>query len=372
MSTKSWVLITTLSVTAILVISIIIYTQTIKQEPTTYTSTSNILLDIEKAKNFHVAYTGSNKILHDGANRTITLVPITDTRQDGNILIPVSRMIIFSSTHAALIDRLGISDKIVGVAWDGNYEWYIGSIKEGLKNGRIKDVGPSNDPNYDEIVTLKPDLVVLVGGTGLWEKHAKKLDELGINYVVNSEWLEEDPLGRFEWIKFFSLFTNDENKAAEIYSEAKAKTLETSKRVSELERTDVLWAGVFRGSVYIPRAESYAGKIINITNGNYVFNDMTGTGSAQISLEELVLRGNDADILIYSSTTVNKTSDITAVSPLLAELKPIQTCRVYAFQPWYWQTIDRINDYMNDVAAILHPDAFQGYELKQFKKVDCD
>lgn len=371
MNLKSKIVTTVIIVAAISILSIVIY-----QEPAQLGSTNDaksvaIELQLERAKNFQVSYVGDNKILVDGANRTITLTK-KEANSDNMIHVPVSRMIIFSSTHAALIDRLGISDKVVGIAWGGNYEWYIDSIKDGLENGRIKDVGPGNNPSYEEIVALEPDLVVLVGGTGLWEEHAKKLDELSINYVVNSEWLENDPLGRFEWIKFFSLFTNDEDEASSIYAEVKAKTIGISKRVSELERPDVLWAGVFRGTVYIPRAESYVGTIINMANGNYVFSDMSGTGSAEISLEELVSRSNDADILIYSSYTVNKTSDITAISPLLAELDPVKTCEVYAFQPWYWQTLDRVDDYMNDVAAILHPDAFTGYELKQFKKVDCD
>ncbi|MEM2760326.1 MAG: ABC transporter substrate-binding protein [Nitrososphaerales archaeon] len=371
MDTKPRILIVTAIIVAISITSIIMYQRSQYPQPTNDAKILSTPLKLEQAKKFQVSYIDDNKILIDGANRTLTLTSNSEIKSDDTIKVPVSRMVIFSSTHAAFIDRLGISDKVVGVAWGRNYEWYIDSIKDGLKNGRIKDVGPSNNPNYDEIVALEPDLVILIGGTGLWEEHAKKLDELGIDYVVNSEWLEDDPLGYFEWIKFFSLFTNDEDKAAAIYTEAKTKTLEISQSVSKLDKPDVLWAAVFRGTVYIPKAESYAGKIINMANGNYIFSDVAGTGSAQISLEELISRAGGADVLIYSDI-VNSTSEILAASPLLKALHPIQACNVYAFQPWYWQRVDRVDDYMSDMAAILHPDEFKTHELKQFKKVACD
>jgi len=224
MNLKFGIVLVVIVLSVIFAVSITIY-QPSQLESSNEEIVANISLELERAKNFQVSYIGEKKIMVDGANRTLTLVPASEVRSKEEIGVPVSRMIIFSSTHAALIDRLGISDKIVGVAWGRNYEWYIDSIKDGLEKGRIKDVGLGNSPSYDQIVALEPDLVVLVGGAGLWEQHAKKLDEVGINYVVNSEWLEDDPLGRFEWIKFFSLFTNDEDKASAIYTETKNKTV---------------------------------------------------------------------------------------------------------------------------------------------------
>lgn len=370
MNIKSKITIALIIVAIISITSIIAYQQTRQLEPVIDTKSTSISLELQRAKNFQVSYIGGNKILIDGANRTITLTPIAKLNKE--VQIPISRMIIFSSTHAALIDRLGISDRVIGVAWGGNYEWYIDGIKDGLQNGRIKDIGPSNSPNYDELVALNPDLVVLVGGTGLWENHAKKLDELGINYVVNSEWLEDDPLGRFEWIKFFSLFTNDEERASKIYDEVAAETSKISDKVSNLEKPDVLWASVFRGTVYIPRAESYVAKVIEMAGGNYIFNDIHGIGSAQISLEELISRADNAEVMIYSSHLVNNTNDIMAAAPLLSEIKQIQSCNVYAFQPWYWQKLDRVDDTLADVAAIIHPEQFPNYQLKQFKELSCE
>lgn len=347
---------------------------------------------VEYAKLFSVHYDGDRKILTDGANRTLILQRSVETQlaadysgykiaavppayagsDDNTILIPAKRIIVFSSTHAAMMDRLGIADRIIGVAWGGGYEWYIDSIKDDLGTGRIRDVGQGNNPNYDEIVSLKPDLVVLVGGTGMWEDKARKLDELGIRYVVNSEWLESDPVARFEWIKFFAALTDDEEKATSVFDEVKAKVDNIAERVEGLDKPNVAWAGVFKGTVYVPRTESYVGKLIEMAGGKYMFEDLPGTGSAQISMEELVARGSNAEILIYSSTETNSTSEIILESPLLASMTAIKSCSVYAFEPWYWQRLDQLDDTVSDIAAIMHPEAFPDYQFKQFKKLQCD
>lgn len=348
---------------------------------------------VEYAKLFNVYYSGERKVLMDGANRTLILqrssetqpavadsrsmitasVPAAYAEPDNAIFIPANRIIVFSSTHAAMMDRLGIADRIVGVAWGGGYEWYIDSIKDGLKAGRIMDIGQGNNPSYDEIVSLKPDLVVLVGGTGMWEDKARKLDELGIRYVVNSEWLESDPVARFEWIKFFAALTDDEEKAVQVFDGAKGKVESVIERIEGLDKPGVAWAGVFKGTAYVPRTDSYVGKMIEVAGGKYLFEDLPGTGSAQISMEELVARGSRAEILVYSSTETNSTSEIIRESPLLAGMAAIKSCQVYAFEPWYWQKLDQLDDTVSDVATIMHPEAFPDYyQLKQFRKLNCD
>jgi iron complex transport system substrate-binding protein len=329
------------------------------------------VIQIEKAKNFDVIVEDDVTFLIDGANRKLVLDADEVIAKD-HITVPANRIVVFSSTHAALMDRLEITDKIVGVAWGNTYEWFIPSIKKGLDDGTIQDIGISNNPDYEKIVALNPDLVILNGGTGLWEKHAKKLDELGIPYVVNSEWLEDDPLGRFEWIKFFAILTNTEEKATKIYNIAKAETNTILEKTSSLESPKVLWAGIFQGTVFVPRSDSYVGAIIKEANGNYVFDDINGTGGAQINIEEMIYRGKEADVWIFSSDLINSTKDIISIHPLLKELRPVQNCNVYSFQPWYWQRLDKYEEFVKDVAAILHPQESSDYQLTQFRKVSCD
>lgn len=329
-------------------------------------------IQIQKAKHFTIHDDGRNTILIDGAERKLALSNKSeDQDKENSIFIPAKRLVVFSSTHAAYLNRLGITDMIVGVAGGNIQEWFIKPIKDGLENNTIKDLGVADNPDYDQMVTLNPDLVVLVGGTGLWEKHAKKLDELGIPYVVSSEWLEDDPLGRFEWIKFFGILTGTESIANTIFEETEDSTESLFDSIKQNESPKAVWASVFNGIVYIPRNNSYVGQILKDANSDYVFSDIGGSGSAEINIEEFVFRARNADIFVFSGSFVNSTGEIISIHPLLAQIGPIQKCNVYSFQPWYWQSADKYDEYAHDVVAMIHQNHFYQYQLKQFKKVEC-
>lgn len=320
-------------------------------------------LTIVSAKKFQLYQDDNTTILVDGGNRKIPLNKILSE--------PADRIIVSSSTHAAFINRLGVVDKIVGIAGANTHEWYLEKIKLNLEKGLIKDTGLGTNPDYDEIIALSPDIVILSGGTGMWEKQGKKLDELGIPYIVVSEWLENEPLGQFEWIKVFGLITGTQDKAWSIFEDASKKAEIITKTVSESKKPTILWVGVFKGIAHVPRNNSYVGELIHLVNAEYAFKNLEGTGSAQISIEDLLVQGKDADILVYSGGFINNTKEIIAINPLLSELGPIKNCNVYRFQPWYWESVDRYEDYINDAAAIAHPELFDNYQLKQFKKISC-
>jgi iron complex transport system substrate-binding protein len=329
-------------------------------------------IQIQKAKHFTTYDNGKDTVLIDGAERKLILSNKSgDQNKENNVVIPTKRLVVFSSTHAAYLNRLGIADRIVGITGGNTQEWFIKPIKDGLENNTIKDLGVADNPDYDQLVALNPDLVVLVGGTGLWEKHAKKLDELGIPYVVSSEWLEDDPLGRFEWIKFFGVLTGTESIADTVFEETIESTESLFDSVKQNKSPKVVWAGIFNGIVYVPRNSSYVGQILKDANSDYVFSDINGSGSAEISIEELVFRARNADVFVFSGGFVNSTDEITSIHPLLAKLSPIQKCNVYSFQPWYWQSADRYDEYAHDVVAMIHQNDFEHYQLKQFKKVEC-
>lgn len=345
--------------TTLITVDYFVVSDSKQDEIKTYQTSFNVV----SAREFQIYGNNNTIILVDGGNRKISLNEILSE--------PPDRIIVTSSTHVAFINRLGMVDKIVGIAGANTQQWHIEKVRANIEHGMIKDIGQPTNPNYDEIIALRPDIVVLSGGTGMWEEQGKKLDELGIQYVVVSEWLENEPLGQFEWIKVFGLMTGAHEKAWDIFDDSSEKADDITKIVSYSEKPTVLWVGVFKGIAYVPKNESYVGELIRLVNADYVFADLKGTGSAQINIEELLSSGKDADVLVYSGGFFNNTKEIIAINPLLAELRPIKECNVYRFQPWHWESVDRYEEYVNDVAAITHPELFDDYQLKQFQKISC-
>ena len=349
---------------ALVVIGLLSYIWYFEQTNDISQNDSNI---IQHAKHFQIHKTDNGYVLVDGATRKL------DINYDRNsITIPAKRLVLFSSTHAAFLDSLNQTEKIVGVAWANSYDWYIPRMQNAFENETIKDIGTADNPSYDVITSLKPDLVVLVGGTGMWENHAKKLEEIGISYVVVSEWIEEEPLGKLEWIKFFGFLTGSQDIAEKIFEETKNKAEKIAEKTKSKEKPSILWAGVFNGIAFVPRTQTYAVNAIIDANANYVFSDLNGTGTATISLEELLVRAKNAQIMVYTSAFVNHTDQITSQYPVLAKSLPIQECNMYSFQPWYWQSTADYDLFAADMAAIAHPDTFPDHQLKLFQKAECN
>ena len=90
-----------------------------------------------------------------------------------------------------MLDAVGASPRIVGV-----------SGRESIANGyvaahpdRVGDVGYDGNVNYERLLSLRPDLVLLFGVNGA-SPMEPKLRELGIPFCYIGEYLEESPLGK--------------------------------------------------------------------------------------------------------------------------------------------------------------------------------
>jgi len=318
---------------------------------------------------------GGYQKVTDGENRTLILVPQGKTPQAEYkdlpvIYTPVKRVVVFSTTDAALLKVLGELDSIVGVT-SKKEEWYIDKVKEGLERGTITYLGSSMTPDYEKIKALKPEVVFIYTGAMGGSEIVKKLDELGIPYAVNNSWLEKEPLGRLEWIKFMAAFYN-KGQEAESYFEDAVKKVESLKgKVGSGQRPRVVWGSIFKGKVYVPAGGSYVARMIDLAGGDYAFKDLEANkgGSVTISLEEFYARSKEADIFIYASSPnygVSSLEKLVQQGPVLADIKSVKENKVWAFQPWYYQSLDKTAEQIEDLAAILHPASFAGYQIKHF------
>jgi len=330
---------------------------------------------VKFAKNFQIELHDGYKILRvKEDNSWKTYILYKDKPPEGvkgiPIKIPVKRMVVMSSTHIALLEAINGTDSIVGFMYGKRYKLYFPDIVEKLKEGKIVDLGSPYAPDYEKLIELHPDLVVIYV-TERNEKVREKLKELGIKYIVNSEWLENDPLGRVEWVKFFGALL-DKDKEAENYFNRIVKNVTDVERVvsGDREKPNVLWALIYKGKVYVPRGNSYVAKMIEYAGGNYIFKDINGTGNEIINLEELLLRGQKADVMIYPSYYVKSLKDIEKREPRLADLNVFREGKIYNITPDYWQLgLLHTDIVIKDLAAILHPELFKNYKPRFFVRL---
>ncbi|MEN3048200.1 MAG: ABC transporter substrate-binding protein [Candidatus Caldarchaeales archaeon] len=338
---------------------------------------------VKYAKLFSIEKRDGFTVLRDGANRTVLLVPrgraAPDVRADLVVTVPVERMVLMSATHVALIERLSeyapeLLTRVKGIMWGNSYQWFLPEIDRALKDGRIADVGAAWSPNYEAIVALKPDLVMIYTFAG--DPIPSKLAELKLPYVVNSEYLEDTPLGRFEWIKFVGAFLGLEEEARAVFRFVEASYQLTAEKVAGAidaklaTPRKIVWFSVFRGTVYVAAGGSYVAKAIGDLKGVYAFPDIRGTGSGTVTLEELVKRAADADVIMVSNDLVASLDALLAEVPGLAGSKAVREGRVFRFnsniyQLGYYDT----EGWFRDLAAVLYPELFGDHQPSYFVRL---
>ena len=331
---------------------------------------------VKYARLFDITVSDDYKIVKDALERTFILVPRNKSPPPGIdgivIYVPVERVIAMSATHIALLERLkeykpNILGSVVGIMWGGQYEWYFEDVKEALQEGRIKDVGSPDSPNYEEILMLNPDIVFVYAFPGM--ETLSKLDELGIKYAVINEYLENDYLGRFEWIKFMAAFYDMDAEADVIFSRAELAIKTMAKKVADNEPPSVAWFSIYKGTVYAAGGESYVARALRQLNAKYIFSEVKETSSFVTTIEELLGHSEEIDIIVYPGI-LNSISDLLSEAPGMSETKAVRLGRVYTYAPTIYQLgFYDVEGWYLDLASILHPEDFPDHELRYFVKI---
>ncbi|KHD38566.1 ferrichrome ABC transporter substrate-binding protein [Clostridium acetobutylicum] len=329
-------------------------------------------LPLKYTKAFNIKYLkGGIKKITDGNNKTVILVPKNKTvpaeyKNETVITYPVNNVLVSSATQGSLLRPLDEVKSIKTVTLKEN-EWEIDEIKSLLKDNKITYVGDTTSPDFEKISSSKPDVAILYGGSYGLNNMMKKFDELHINYTSDNEYLEEDPLGRLEWIKFLSAFYDKEDTAEIYFNQQVSKVMATENKVSSLKKPKVAFGMVDNGKVYIPAKNSYAAKMVDMAGGDYIFKDLNNK-SGYITLEDFYSKSKDADVLIYSSSKEYTPSlkSMLSAAPILKTIKPVKNKKVWCFGKDYYQAIDKTDEIIEDLASIFHPESFKGYKIKHY------
>ena len=321
----------------------------------------------------HCSLADGCKEVTDGAQRKFLLIPRgkgPPRRVDiPKIEIPVRRVVICTSSDAPMLRALGELGSIVAVTTRKEL-WHIDEIGKGMGEGRIRYLGHYKAIDYEGLKALDPDVVFT------WDRGIiPKLKELGVTCVITPRNPSEDVLGRLEKIRFFASFYDKEKEAEDFLSKTTQRIGTVREKTAGAgKRPRVLWGGIFDKRIYLANADSWVAKMITMLGGDYTVKRFRRTGfcGTSVTLEEVYARGKDADILItctgpkhgiFSKDMMRKRY------PLLSDIRPMVSGEIYAFQPWFHQSTDRMGEIVEDVAAMLHPELFPGHKLKHFVRL---
>lgn len=254
--------------------------------------------------------------------------PLPDSLASKKVIrTPVERVICLSTTHIAFLEALDETHAITGIS--GSQYVSNPKVRKRIKNGRVPDVGYGQNLNYEEIVNQQPELVMVYGVGSEVTSYTQKLEELGIPVILIAEYLEENPLGKTEWIKFIGALFEKETRASEYFSTIETSYMDLKKKVQEkIEKPKVLVGAPYKDTWWVPGGQSYMANLISDAGGDYLGKETGTNESYAISFENALAWGSQADVWINMGNLSSK-NEIRAANERFTSLKVFEKGDIY-------------------------------------------
>lgn len=337
-------------------------------------------LRIKNARNFDIQYLADGvKLLTDSAGRELLLVPRGASAPEGHedavqVATPLTKAMFTSTSHVGFLESLGdegLYSSIAALTTEES-QWTNQAVLDGFSSGQItyiaQDTWTAGD--VESIVTVAPDLVFLDTSREEGAALAGMLDQVGIPYVVVTEWSESGTEAYLEWLKFFAAFYDLDQEASDLY-DAKTAHLEElyaqAAAIPEEERPVVAFGMVFSGIVYTQAGNSTIAQQLERAGAVYALKDLEGDGAVQIGMEEFLDKCKDADVLIYDSLPQYMMGTLLDEDPLFAEFKAYQDGRVFTMDNGYYMKSAQVVEKFEDILAICHPELEEGHVFSVYQ-----
>lgn len=283
---------------------------------------------------------------------------------------PVKSLIVYSSVTGSALEELGSEQVIKGVADAGFFK--MPHVVEGLEDGSVVNIGLPSSPSKEKIIALNPDGILLNIYDGMDVKGIENLKTPVLRMVDN---MEPTPLGRAEWIKFLGLLTGKEQMADSIFNSVCESYGKLKNQVSGIDKKPkILTETIYEGVWYVPGGGSYQARLIEDAAGDYFMKDDNSQGSLNMSFEQVLDKGNDADIWLIKLYDKELTGKyLMEMDSRYGYFAPVKMRGVYysntaestLFEDFPFHPEKLLHDY----AVIFHPEKFPGDSLTYFKKM---
>lgn len=300
----------------------------------------------------------------------------TSTSKNKIIKVPIQRIALTSTTHIPMVELLNKETTIVGFA---NTK-YVSSEKTSalIAVGKIKEIGKESSLNTEVILDLKPEIVIGFSVSAA-NKSLTTLQKSGIPVLYNGDWLEETPLGRAEWMKFFGVLFDKEKQADSIFKVIEANYLKAkNSALKATTKPTILSGAIMSKDIWnLPAGNSFVAQFLKESNTNYLWNNSKGKGSLSLSFESVFEKGKDADFWIAPGYFSSK-EQLLQSNQIYTEFEAFKNNKIYTTSTkkgktggvlYYELAPVRPDLVLKDLIKITHPNLLPNYTLTFFEKM---
>ncbi len=333
------------------------------------------------AKQFCIKYYKNYKVLEvnhpwdsTAPKQQIVLTSSADFQKKHTdaIMVPVKKWVAVSSTQISYASEInGALDALVAMA----EPQYVSNEKvvEGLKTGKVKNLGSAFAPDIEVLIDQEPDMMMIAP---FKEDFYQPVRDAGIKLATNSSYLENTPLGRAEWLVYVAAFFNKEKDAMASIDSIAKRYLRVKALANSVENKPTMFSGkIYQGVWYVAAAQSYNANFYNDAGADYVFADRDGRGSLSYDFETVYDKASDADywVLLVNykgefSYEALKTEDVRYADFDSFKNKKVVASNT-ALNRFYEEGLLCPDIVLSDLVKVFHPDLLPEYEPVYYKIV---
>ena len=245
---------------------------------------------------------------------------------DGEYIVgPARRVVCMSTSYIAMLDAIDAVDAVVGVSG----KQYV--MNETVaSNPKVEDVGYDSNLNYETLVMLRPDVVLMYGVTAENGAVTAKLRDLEIPYLYLGDYTEESPLGKAEWLVAVAEIMGCRELGIERFTEIEQRYIDTKNSVQRTASAPkVMFNLPYQDVWYMPSDDSYMVQLVEDAGGEYIYKGENPTGGSKaISLEEAYLLVSKADIWLNVGQC-STLEELRRMAPHFATTPVVESGEVY-------------------------------------------
>jgi len=278
-------------------------------------------------------------------------------------------MVVNDAVHVTMLNELGVIDDVVGICEAHHIK--TPNVVDRIASGRIKDLGKATSPNIEKMIELGVEAII---ATPLENASMGSVEKTGIPVVKCADYMEFNPLGRAEWIKFIGLLTGKYSIADSLFRETEADYIRIKAIAEQVSYRPKLMTELKYGNAwYVSGGESYMAQILKDAGADYLFSYLPGTGGIPLSFETVLTKAIHADLWImnYNRAEDMTYSDLQSDNPSYTRFDPFRNRRIFGCNTnnkLYYDEVPVHPDYLlAELIAICHPTLLPDHHFRYFK-----
>jgi iron complex transport system substrate-binding protein len=322
-----------------------------------------VIFQPKYAKGFRVVKSGNDTLIqflsHSDSPSVSHSVSLSEIHPE--------RIALLSTTHSYFINALDGMKNVCGVTYADRIQ--LANLQEQIQNGRTQNLTKNGDINQEDLLMLNPTVLFSVPFEPT--DYRSKLPSCVV--IPTSEYLEEHPLGKAEWLCVFGYVLRKDVLARELFLEIEREYLDSTKDVSQDSTKDAsqgrrrkVFFATNNGSDWtVANNQSYWAILLRDAGAEYL-GATEGKGNLNFDKERMLFALNEADAygeLVYFPNTSNVS--LSKLHPEFIQTVPFQHKNIFicnaANNGFFDKALLEPHLLLQELKQVLADSTFSGY-----------